>query len=88
MKGVGASARIWQLADRQPEIPITGISNIYSIVAIIICFSGEIFVFQLAVIYLRSCYDKYTCLLKGLKLTGFYAKIILSVILSKTVCKC
>lgn len=24
MKGVGASARIWQLADREPEIPITG----------------------------------------------------------------
>eukprot|EP00795_Rhopilema_esculentum_P003009 gene3009-1270_t len=24
MKGVGASVRIWQLADRQPEIPVTG----------------------------------------------------------------
>ena len=31
MKGVGASARIWQLADREPDIPITGISNILSI---------------------------------------------------------
>ena len=29
MKGVGASVRIWQLADRQPEIPVTGKSAVY-----------------------------------------------------------